>query len=487
MKNGILLHISSLPSKYGIGSFGKSAYDFVDFLVKSKVDIWQILPHGPTSYGDSPYQATSSFAINPYFIDLDILVEQELIKKEDLILHEYPRVDYGFLYNTRYEILHKAFLNRKLVEKEFNEFINAESSWLDDYALFMTLHKIHAKDNLNGLANFYDDFKFRKPESLAWAKNEFKDLYLEYQFYQYLAYTQWFKLKKYANDKGIKIMGDLPIYCAYDSEEVWAHKECFLLDNKFNPTFVAGCPPDGFTPDGQLWGNPIYDYDYLKKHNYSFLVNRMKHALRLYDILRLDHFRGYAGYYEIPYGDKTAKNGHWEKGVGLDFFKALEKEVGKREIIAENLGFLTDDVTKLMKDTKYPGMHIFQFELGFDNVCPIKKKNPFNKNNVIYTGTHDNMTLMSFYNTLGKREKDIIDKLCNISFYDKPNLKIIEFIFNLKLDYTIIPLQDYLGLDDECGRMNMPSKIGGNWSYMSREYDYSDSLSDFIKKVNGNL
>ena len=480
-ESGILLHISSLPSKYGIGTFGKEAYKFVDFLKKSNTNIWQILPIGPTSYGDSPYQSLSSFAINPYFIDLDMLVEGGLLEENEIVkLYDGRRVSYGDLFNTRFNILNKAFLRRNKYENEFNEFIKDNDYWLDDYALYMVLKKEH--DN-KSWQEWYDDFKYRKNETISWAKNEFKDKILEIKFQQFLAFNQYLKLKKYANKKGIKIMGDIPIYCSLDSSDVWANPKLFLLDNSLKPTLVAGCPPDAFTELGQLWGNPLYNYDFMKNDNYSWWVKRVKASLNLFDMLRIDHFRGFESYYAIPASDNDARGGHWEKGPGYDLFKAIKKECKNANIVAENLGFLTRDVHKLLNKCGYPGMHIFQFELG-DGKKNIPLKKGFKNNNIFYTGTHDNQTILSYYVNLDTKYKNIVDKECKIGFYDKPNLKIIEFAFNQNCDYVIIPIQDYLGLTDDIGRMNTPGTSIGNWQFRCLKEDFSSDLASYISDLN---
>ncbi len=458
---GVLLHISSLPSKYGIGSMGHEAYEFVDFLKRTGNKIWQILPIGPTSFGDSPYASTSAFAFNPYFIDLELLKEEGLLNENDLPpLKEVTRVNYEELFNTRETILHKAYLNKNKVLEEFQKFVSEENYWLEDFATYSILKKEHT---YKPWFYWYDDFKYKKPGSIAWVKNEYNSQIEEYKFYQFLAYRQYFKLKEYANSKGIEILGDIPIYCAYDSSDVWANPELFLLNPDLTPTFVAGCPPDAFTEDGQLWGNPIYNYAKMREDNYAWWVKRVKHSLKLFDMLRIDHFRGFESYYAIPYGDKTARNGHWEKGPDYQLFEAISQECPKANIVAENLGFLTPEVNELLAKCKYPGMHIFQFELGYEDIVPLK--GPYKANNVFYTGTHDNQTITSYYNSLKLREKTIVDKLCKISFYDRPNLKIIEYVMKQNCNYAIIPLQDYLGLDD-LSRMNIPSTTGGiNWQY----------------------
>lgn len=477
---GILLHISSLPSKYGCGSIGKEAYKFVDFLHKAGQTLWQILPVGPTSYGDCPYSSLSSFAFNPYFIDLEWLVDNELLLKEELPEQiDVKFVDFNNLFITRYELLHKAFLRRDKFEEEFNKFIKEEDYWLNDYAMYMVLKK---EQENKPWYQFYDDFKYRNPSSLEWLQREYSEAILEYKFIQFLAFKAWYELKKYANKKGVKIIGDMPIYCAYDSSDVWANTKNFELNENLTPKNVAGCPPDYFNSDGQLWGNPLYNWDLMKKEKYSWWVNRVKHSLKLFDVLRIDHFRGFAGYYSIPFGSQNAKNGEWRVGPGIKLFKEINKQCPNSNIIAENLGFLTKDVFKLLKDSGYPGMNIFQFELG-DRKKNIPLKKGYLYNNVFYTGTHDNQTIMSFYHELSYEDKKIINKICNIGFKDKENLKIIEFAMKQESKYVIVPLQDYLGLTDAEGRMNIPSTPTGNWKYISRSDDFSKELLEYLKSI----
>ena len=473
--SGILLAISSLPNKYGIGTFGNSAYKFVDFLKKSSVSYWQILPLGPTSIGDSPYQSYSSYAINPYFIDPDMLYLMSLVTKDDLesILHDTKYVDYGFIYNTRFSFLHKAYLNHHLYQNEFDDFKKENEYWLDSYAIFMMLHKEH--DN-KGLMDWYPDFKNKKDSAMSWAINEYKDLIDEFKFIQFLAYKQYFNLKDYANKKGIKIIGDIPFYCSYDSHDLYDNREMFMIDNSLTPKFVAGCPPDFFSEAGQLWGNPCYNFVKQKEDNYSFYKNRINHQLKLYDILRIDHFRAFSQYYSIPYGMKDAKIGEWVDGPGYDLFKGIDS----KRIIAENLGFITPDVNKLLKKCGFLGINVMQFELGDLKKVPLK--NSSYKNSVLYTGTHDNETLYSFYINSDNNYKKYIDKLCNITKYDNPNLKIIEYLFKKESPLVIVPMQDYLAKDNS-SRMNTPSTSFGNWQYRMSSFDMSNELSLVIKDL----
>jgi len=475
---GILLHISSLPNDYGIGTMGKEAYDFVDFLARTGNKIWQILPTGPTSFGDSPYQAPSAFAFNHYFIDLDKLVEWGLLEEGELPEKcETRKIDYAELFRTRNALLSKTYPRREKFLKEFEKFCNEEAYWLDDYAIYCVVKKEH---EFKPWIEWYDDFKYRRPGTMNWLRSNYASQIEEVKFIQFLAFKQYLELKKYANKKGIEIMGDMPIYCAYDSSDVWAEPYNYWLDQNLNPTFVAGCPPDFFSPDGQLWGNPLYNWVKMKEDGYSWWVKRINHSKKLFDIVRIDHFRGFEAFYAIPFGDTTARNGHWEKGPDYDLFEVVKKECKGAKIVAENLGFLTPEVNELLKKCGYPGMKIFQFELGSGDEVPLKEK--YDKNNIFYTGTHDNMTIMSYYNTLNDRDKKIIDELCGIGFYDRPNLKIIEFSMKTNADYCIIPLQDYLGLSDE-DRMNIPSTSGCNWQYVARRRDFTKDLEKFIKNA----
>ena len=473
--SGILLSISSLPNKYGIGSFGKEAYKFIDFLKKSKVKYWQILPLGPTSIGDSPYQSYSSYAINPYFIDLDWLIELGLLEKEDLkeYIHDTKYVDYGYIFNTRFKILNKAFKNKYKYQDEFNLFKEENKSWLDGYSIFMMLHHEH---NDKGLNDWYPDFKFKVDHAMSWAINEYKDEVEEYKFIQFLAYKEYFLLKEYANKNGIKIIGDIPFYCAYDSHDLYDNPNMFQLNPDLTPINVAGCPPDFFSEDGQLWGNPCYDFKTQKLDKFEWYKKRINHQLKLYDILRIDHFRAFAGYYEIPYGNVNAKIGRWEKGPGYELFKGIDHE----RIIAENLGFITPDVKRLLTKTKFLGINVFQFELGDSKKVPLKTSRY--ENSVLYSGTHDNECLYSFYINSEKKYKDLIDKICNIKLGDNPNLKIIEYIFNKKSPLVIIPIQDYLSKDNS-SRMNTPSIAYGNWSYRLGYDELSNELSKYISNL----
>ena len=398
-RSGILLPISSLSSKYGIGSFSKEAFQFVDFLAKSKQKLWQILPLGPTGYGDSPYQAFSTFAGNPYFIDLEALIEEGLLTKDECKILEdgSKKIDYAKQFQYRFPLLKKAYERYKSDKKEEADRFQKENQfWLDDYAFFMAI-----KNNQEGKSwiDWDENLKLRDEQTLADYREKLEEEIEFYKFQQYYFYKQWMKLKSYANEKNIKIIGDIPIYVSLDSADAWANPELFLLDEKKTPKLVSGCPPDAFSPTGQLWGNPIYDWEYQRKTGYDWWKKRMQYCFFLYDIVRIDHFRGFDEYYTIPYGSETAMNGRWEKGPGMEFFHAMNQALGKREIIAEDLGFLTDSVIKLLEDTGYPGMKVLQFAFDSREESDYFPHN-YVRNSVVYTGTHDNDTTANWFKEL---------------------------------------------------------------------------------------
>ena len=397
-KAGVLMPISSLPSPWGIGTMGGAAREFIDFLAAAGQSFWQILPLGPTGYGDSPYQSFSSWAGNPYFIDLDDLTGEGLLERREyqhLNWGDDPaRVDYGLLYRTRCPVLRKACA--RLPEREgdrFRRFCSDEAGWLEDYALFMAL-----KERFGGRSwqEWPRPVRLREPAALEEARTQ---LAVEVDFWkgvQYLFCRQWKKLKAYANEKGISILGDLPIYTALDSADVWASPEQFQLDDQGCPTEVAGCPPDAFSEDGQLWGNPLFDWERMKGDGYQWWLRRAGYQLRLFDTLRVDHFRGFESYYAIPYGETTARNGRWRPGPGLDFFQAVNHTLGKQDIVAEDLGFLTPEVHRLLKETGYPGMKVLEFAFGSRELGSDYLPHCYPANCVVYTGTHDNDTCLLY-------------------------------------------------------------------------------------------
>ena len=463
--SGVLMHISSLPSPYGIGTMGKEARKFADFLEKSGQKYWQILPICPTSYGDSPYQSFSSFAGNPYFIDLEYLCKEKLLKKAEC--ESFPwgkkadKVDYGVMYESRYKLLKIAFERFLRAEPDdFEAFCEKEADWLSDYALFMAL-----KDANGGNAWFSweKDLKMRKPEALAEARSTYAKDIRFYQMLQYLFFKQWWELKAYVNEKGIEIIGDVPIYVAGDSADVWANPEEFYLDEDLNPIDVAGCPPDAFSEDGQLWGNPLFRWDVMKKNGYTWWTKRIAAMSKLYDIVRIDHFRGFDSYYAIPAKDKTAKNGEWRKGPGMDLFHTLEQKLGRLNIIVEDLGFLTPSVLKLVADSGFPGMKVIQF--AFDsregsNYLP----HTYTEHCVVYTGTHDNDTLLGWMKPAPKESVKFAKEYLNLTKEEGYNWGMMRGAWSSVGELAVVPMQDLIGLGSEA-RMNTPSTLGGNWQW----------------------
>jgi len=406
--SGILLHITSLPSPYGIGAFGKEAYEFVDFLKEAGQSYWQILPLGMTSFGDSPYQSFSAYAGNPYFIDLNILIEAGCLKEDELIDIDFgddeDEVDYEKVFLNRMPILRSAY-RRAIKEKrdEIVAFKEENIDWIDDYSLYMTAKTDH---DLKSWQEWDEDIKLRKPEAIKYYRNNFEDeinfwVYLQYEFFK-----QWNSLKKYANDNGIEIIGDIPIYVAEDSADVWANSNLFLLDEELRPTKVAGCPPDAFSETGQLWGNPIYDWDAMEESEFDWWIKRIEANYRLYDIIRIDHFRGFESYWQVPYGDKTAIDGEWIKGPGMKLFNAIKNKLGDISVIAEDLGFLTDEVLKFREESGFPGMKVLQFAFDTREESDYLPHN-YDKNCVVYTGTHDNDTADGWFGNANEDDVEL--------------------------------------------------------------------------------
>lgn len=483
--SGILLPVFSLPSKYGIGSFSKSAYKFIDQLKTAGQKYWQILPIGPTGFGDSPYQLFSTFAGNPYFIDLEKLTEEGLLTQKECDECDFgdnPRyIDYGKLYNNRFVLLKKAY-ERSNIEKDikFRKFISENAFWLDDYALYMAV-----KDYFGGksFVSWDEDIKLRKPEAVQKYRKKLKKDIECYKFIQYLFSIQWKELKSYANSKGIQIIGDIPIYVAFDSADTWARPELFQLDEVRNPVAVAGCPPDAFSPAGQLWGNPLYNWDYHKKSGYEWWISRISYSFKLYDVVRIDHFKGFDEYYSIPFGEKTAVNGRWEKGPGFDFFKALNERLGKLNIIAEDLGFITESTRNLLKKTQYPGMKVLEFAFDSREESDYLPHN-YERNCVVYTGTHDNDTIKGWFDSISAEDRDYLLRYLNISECQSENIHwyLIRLAMQSVADICIIPIQDYLGLGSE-GRINIPSTVSGNWRWRLLEGEFTDKLIKKIKEI----
>lgn len=484
-RNGMLLPIASLPSPYGIGGFSKEAYEFIDLLEETGQKLWQILPLGPTSYGDSPYQSFSTFAGNPYFIDLDTLAEKGWLTKEACEASDYgdneSYIDYGRIYNSRFVLLKQAFLNSDILSDEkFTEFCKDNQHWLPDYALYMALKN---QNDGKSWIEWEEEIRLRKPEAVECYKKELEEECNFYEFLQYEFHEQWTKVKEYAHEKGIQIVGDVPIYVAFDSADTWANPELFQLDEKNLPLGVAGCPPDAFSATGQLWGNPLYNWAYHKKTGYDWWLKRIAYCFDLYDIVRIDHFRGFDEYYSIPYGDETAVNGHWEKGPGMDLFDTVKEKLGELDIIAEDLGFLTESVFQLLKDSGYPGMKVLQF--AFD---PSEDSDyltyKYQRNCVVYTGTHDNDTTAGWFEKLSDGDKEVALRYMN-SFYtpkEEQHWDLIALAMRSTADTCIIPVQDFLGLGSEA-RINMPSTLGDNWKWRMTKGAFSEELKEKIHRM----
>lgn len=484
-RNGMLLPIASLPSPYGIGGFSKEAYEFIDLLEETGQKLWQILPLGPTSYGDSPYQSFSTFAGNPYFIDLDTLAEKGWLTKEACEASDYgdneSYIDYGRIYNSRFVLLKQAFLNSDILSDEkFTEFCKANQHWLPDYALYMALKN---QNDGKSWIEWEEEIRLRKPEAVECYKKELEEECNFYEFLQYEFHEQWTKVKEYAHKKGIQIVGDVPIYVAFDSADTWANPELFQLDEKNLPLGVAGCPPDAFSATGQLWGNPLYNWAYHKKTGYDWWLKRIAYCFDLYDIVRIDHFRGFDEYYSIPYGDETAVNGHWEKGPGMDLFDTVQEKLGELDIIAEDLGFLTESVFQLLKDSGYPGMKVLQF--AFD---PSEDSDyltyKYQRNCVVYTGTHDNDTTAGWFEKLSDGDREVALRYMN-SFYtpkEEQHWDLIALAMRSTADTCIIPVQDFLGLGSEA-RINMPSTLGDNWKWRMTKGAFSEELKEKIRRM----
>ncbi|MBN1486389.1 MAG: 4-alpha-glucanotransferase [Anaerolineae bacterium] len=482
---GILLHPTSLPGGYGIGELGEQAYRFIDFLVESGQSLWQVLPLGPTGYADSPYACFSAFAGNPLLINLNWLASEGDIDPQDLeqaphFPNEY--VDYGPVINFKMAILHRAarkFRAEATSERreKFEAFCEENSAWLDDYILFMALKEAHG----GAVWNTWEwELAARDPETLAaWHErldeNIFAHRYLQYQFFR-----QWDELKKYANDKGVQIVGDIPIFVAYDSADVWAHPELFHLDDDYLPTIVAGVPPDYFSPTGQLWGNPLYCWDKMAEGNYEWWIARLSQCLQMVDIVRLDHFRGFAAYWEIPAGEPTAVNGKWKEGPGAPLFTAIRDALGELPIIAEDLGHITEDVEELRDQFKFPGMKILQFAFTTDATNPYLPHN-CEPNCVIYTGTHDNDTTLGWFESREEEEKlKAWRYLGPIS--ESINWALIRMAYRSVVDIAIAPLQDVLGLGNSA-RMNTPGNASGNWSWRFTENMLREEISSKLMEM----
>ncbi len=485
---GILLSITSLPSKYGIGCFSESAYHFIDQLKRAGQHYWQILPLGQTGYGDSPYQSFSTFAGNPYFIDLDRFAALDPSLREKCEAADWggnaSYVDYEKIYQNRMKLLYEAYKLFDLThEADFDAFCVENAAWLEDYSLFMAIKK-----SLGGISwdQWEEDIRLRLPSALASYRARLQDEIRFEKFLQYHFFKQWHELKAYANAKDIEIIGDIPIYVAFDSADTWSNPSLFQLDDKNVPLAVAGCPPDGFSADGQLWGNPLYRWDVHQKEGYAWWISRLRKCFELYDIVRVDHFRGFASYYSIPFGDQTAKNGHWEAGPAMDLFSAVKAALGTKRIIAEDLGYVTDEVRELVKDSGFPNMKVLEFAFDSRDTGSAGDYLPHNygENCVAYTGTHDNQTVISWFNTVSDKERAMTRAyLCDQATpSEKLHLPLIALLMRSNAFATIIPMQDWLGLTDEA-RMNQPSTSGNNWKWRLTEGQFDEALEKTIYEM----
>ena len=472
--SGILMPVFSLPGPFGIGTLGKEAFAFVDFLAEAKQTYWQILPIGPTGYGDSPYQSFSAFAGNPYFIDYRLLADTGLLTADEVpAARPVGPIDYGALYNERPVILKKA-ADRLLAAPSpaYEAFCEAQSFWLEDYALFMA---VKAEQGQAGLADWPDDLRCRKPEAIATAKQRLAGAVDYYKAVQFFFYTQWNALKAYANGKGVRLVGDIPIYVSPDSSDLWTHPELFQTDGEMHLTQVAGCPPDAFAADGQLWGNPLYDWPTHKATGFAWWKRRMQHATSIYDVVRIDHFRGLESYWSVPIGETTAKNGHWCKGPGLDLVRVLTGWFPNLQFIAEDLGFLTPEVHQLLRDSGLPGMRVLEFAFDDSDNNPYLPHN-YVPNCVCYAGTHDNNTLRGW---LDDAKPEELEKAMAYWGVSQPNAlpeAMLRGGMRSVADLFVFQMQDLLGLDGK-SRMNTPGTVGGNWNWRLSPGGLTEELS----------
>lgn len=481
-KSGILMHITSLPGPYGIGTMGKSAYEFVDFLERAGQSYWQILPLCPTGYGDSPYQSFSTFAGNPYLIDLDRLVEEGLLTTEELEGFDWcadaQRVDYGRQYQYRAKVLRRAY-GRFVPTDAYESFLTENGWWLEDYALFMALkEKLHGKT----WQEWSISLMLRYEPVMASVRFELRDEIRYQYFLQYTFFGQWNALRQYANEKGIRIIGDVPIYVPMDSADVWANPELFQLDITRRPKQVAGCPPDSFSTDGQLWGNPLYDWEQMKKTDYFWWIRRLRAASRMYDVVRFDHFRGFESYWAIPAGETTAANGQWVKGPGEDFIRAVQKAFPKMDFIAEDLGFVTRGVRKLQEMSGYPGMKVIQFAFDSREEGDYLPHN-YPVNSVCYSGTHDNTTMKQWFEEASAQNVQKAVSYLGLNREEGFVWGMIRGCMSSVSRLCIVQMQDYLELDGSA-RMNQPGTLsGGNWSWRAQPGFTTPALERKIAEI----
>lgn len=480
---GILLPVSSLPSNYGIGTFGREAYNFIDLLVKAKQKYWQVLPIGPTSYGDSPYQSFSAFAGNPYFIDLDILIQEGLLKEEDVRQYGWGEkedcVDYATIFGNRFAVLHTAFKNSNHRNtEEYQSFCKENWFWLDDYSLYMS---VKCKFDNKEWSLWDEDIRSREPEAVKRYEEELKEEIDFWKFCQFKFRQQWKELKNYANEKGIRIIGDIPLYVAMDSTDVWVHGRLFQLDERKNPTHIAGVPPDGFSATGQRWGNPLYDWDAMEQEDFGWWRERMKSNARLYDIIRIDHFIGIVRYFKIPVSCPTAEEGKWVEGPGRKLTDVIKEAIGDSEIIAEDLGVVVDSVRDLIAETGWPGMKVLEF--GFDSGAGNDNlPHHYQRNCVVYGGTHDNETLEGFFAGQDPWHTSFALEYLNIKEKRELPDAIIRAAYASVANTAIFQLQDILRLGN-FARMNFPGTLGGNWEWRMRKGQFEERHIEYLRKL----
>jgi len=481
-KSGILMHITSLPGPYGIGTMGKCAYDFVDFLHSAGQSYWQILPLSPTGYGDSPYQAFSAFAGNHYLIDLDMLQEQGLLTQEEIDGVQWSssqeRVDFGQMYACRSPLLRKAF--RRFEDRSaLNSFVTENAQWLEDYALFMALKEaFHGRD----WQNWSLSLLMRMPAVLESYRRELKEEIQFHYFLQYMFFRQWDALRQYAGSKGIRIIGDVPIYVPLDSADVWANPEIFLLDAARRPQRVAGCPPDSFSQEGQRWGNPLYNWQVMHNTGYGWWIRRLKAASRMYDVIRLDHFRGFESYWSIPAEDPNAVNGRWEKGPGMEFIHAVQQALPGLSFIAEDLGFVTPQVRKLQEDSGYPGMKVIQFAFDSREVGDYMPHS-YTENSVCYSGTHDNLTLAQWLQEAAPEDVAAARAYLGLNQQEGQVKGMIRGCMSSVSKLCVVQMQDYLELGGEA-RMNFPGTLSAdNWTWWAKPGSFTPALANSIREI----
>ncbi len=477
---GILMPIFSLPSKYCIGSFGKESRDFINFLQKSGHSYWQLLPLNPTSYGDSPYQSFSAFALNPYFIDLDGLIKLNYLTKEDVACEQFNQyIDYGKLYIERFKLLRKAYQNalNMNIKPKLEKFIKKNKEWLNDYACFMVLKGLN---DGNSWQEWSDEYRYHSAELVSKIEKNYDEEYYFWVFLQYLAFSQYLKLKSYANKHGVYIIGDIPIYVALDSSDVWSNPDLFKLDENRRPTTVAGVPPDYFSADGQLWGNPLYDYDKMSKDNYAWWRYRVKKCAELFDSLRIDHFRGIDEYWSVKSGEKTARIAEWLKGPGINLINALKEAAPTMQFIAEDLGLLTNSVIELKNQSGWPGMKVYEFafDSGYSNAF---LPHNYEKNCVAYIGTHDNDTIANFIKE-NPSLHGFMKEYLHIDSVDNIIDTMIGTLYRSNADLVIVTIQDILHQGGEA-RINTPGTLGTNWTYRLNKKVFTKSLSEHLKAL----